>query len=89
MRGMEQRVEETRAKKVRVIFSLRLKIILTFLLVGSIVSGLLSYSVYRILDAGLLRQMQGRVLDLAKLGTHVVDVQIGRASCRERVFITV
>jgi len=75
MRGMEQRVEETRAKKVRVFFSLRLKIILTFLLVGSIVSGLLSYSVYRILDAGLLRQMQGRVLDLAKLGTHVVDVE--------------
>jgi hypothetical protein len=57
---MEQSVEKNRAKKVRVVFSLRLKIILTFLLVGSIVSGLLSYSVYRILDAGLLRQMQGR-----------------------------
>jgi len=70
---MEERVEETRSEKVRVRFSLRLKIILTFLLVGSIVSGLLSYSVYRILDAGLLRQMQGRVLDLAKLGARIVD----------------
>ena len=54
-------------------FSLRLKIILTFLLVGSAVSGLLSFSVYRILDAGLLRQMQGRVQDLAKLGARLVD----------------
>ncbi len=54
-------------------FSLRLKIILTFLLVGTIVSGLLSFSVYRILDAGLLRQMQGRVQDLAKLGAQLVD----------------
>jgi class 3 adenylate cyclase/HAMP domain-containing protein len=71
---MEQSVEKNRAKKVRVVFSLRLKIILTFLLVGSIVSGLLSYSVYRILDAGLLRQMQGRVLDLAKVGASIVDV---------------
>jgi class 3 adenylate cyclase/HAMP domain-containing protein len=65
--------EISRAGRAKVRFSLRLKIILTFLLVGSIVSGLLSYSVYRILDAGLLRQMQGRVLDLAKLGTRLVD----------------
>jgi class 3 adenylate cyclase/HAMP domain-containing protein len=67
--------EISRAGKAKVSFSLRLKIILTFLLVGSIVSGLLSYSVYRILDAGLLRQMQGRVLDLAKLGTRLVDAE--------------
>ena len=60
-------------RKVRVDFSLRLKIILTFLFVGSVVSGLLSFSVYRILDAGLLRQMQGRVQDLAKLGAQLVD----------------
>ena len=60
-------------KTVRVNFSLRLKIILTFLLVGSAVSALLSLSVYQILNAGLLRQMQGRVLDLARIGTEVVD----------------
>lgn len=58
---------------VRVNFSLRLKIILTFLLVGSAVSGLLSFSVYRILNDGLLRQMQGRVQDLARIGTGLVD----------------
>jgi class 3 adenylate cyclase len=57
------------------IFSLRGKIILTFLLVGSLVTALLSYSVYRVLDAGLLREMQGRVLDLAKLGTQTVDTE--------------
>ena len=60
---------------VRVNFSLRLKIILTFLIVGMAVSGLLSVSVYSILNAGLLRQMQGRVLDLARVGTNVVDTE--------------
>ena len=58
---------------VRVGFSLRLKIILTFLLVGSAVSGLLSFSVYRILNDSLLRQMQARVLDLARLGANLLD----------------
>ncbi len=62
-------------KTVRVNFSLRLKIILTFLIVGMAVSGLLSVSVYSILNAGLLRQMQGRVLDLARVGTNVVDTE--------------
>ncbi len=60
---------------VRVNFSLRLKIILTFLLVGSAVSALLSLSVYQILNAGLLRQMQGRVLDLARIGANVLDTE--------------
>ncbi|HVP17445.1 MAG TPA: adenylate/guanylate cyclase domain-containing protein [Spirochaetia bacterium] len=60
-------------RTVRVNFSLRLKIILTFLIVGMAVSALLSFSVYRILNDGLLRQMQGRVLDLATIGTNVVD----------------
>jgi class 3 adenylate cyclase len=64
---------EGRAEAVRVNFSLRLKIILTFLLVGSAVSALLSFSVYRILNDGLLRQMQGRVQDLARMGTGLVD----------------
>ena len=68
-----------RARKARLNFSLRLKIILTFLLVGTVVSGLLSFSVYRILDAGLLRQMQGRVQDLARLGAQLVDADaLGR-----------
>jgi class 3 adenylate cyclase/HAMP domain-containing protein len=62
-------------KKIRINFSLRLKIILTFLLVGAAVSGLLSWRVYLILDDGLLRQMQGRVLDLAKLGARMVDAE--------------
>ena len=55
------------------IFSLRLKITLTFLMVGAIVSGMLSYTVYRILDTSLLRQVQARVLDLAQLGARLVD----------------
>ena len=70
---MEQRLEQESTRKWRVSFSLRLKIILTFLVVGFAVTGLLSYSMYRVLDAGLLRQMQGRVLDLAELGSQMVD----------------
>ncbi|HVO38307.1 MAG TPA: adenylate/guanylate cyclase domain-containing protein [Spirochaetia bacterium] len=58
---------------VRVGFSLRLKIIFTFLAVGAAVSGLLSYSVFHILNDSLLKQVQARVLDLARLGTRVVD----------------
>ncbi len=54
-------------------FSLRVKIILTFLIVGAVVTGGLSFAVYRILDAGLLRQMQGRVLDLVQLAAGMVD----------------
>jgi class 3 adenylate cyclase len=60
-------------------FSLRLKITLTFLLVNALVSGLLSYTVYRILNESLLRQMQARVLDLAQLGARSVDADaLGR-----------
>jgi class 3 adenylate cyclase len=71
---MAEPVKATRERKIRFVFSLRLKLILTFLLVGVIVSGLLSYSIYRVLDAGLLSQMQGRVLDIARLGAGMVDV---------------
>jgi hypothetical protein len=53
--------------------SLRLKIILAFLAVGSVTTALLSWSVYRVMDNGLLRQMQGRVLDLAVIASHLVD----------------
>jgi class 3 adenylate cyclase/HAMP domain-containing protein len=70
-------MEQPRARETgrpgRTTFSLRLKIILTFLLVGTLVTVLLSFAVYRILDSGLLRQMQGRVLDLAQLAAGMVD----------------
>jgi class 3 adenylate cyclase len=55
-------------------FSLRLKITLTFLIVSAIVSGLLSFTVYRILERSLLRQVQSRVLDLSQLGARLVNV---------------
>jgi class 3 adenylate cyclase/HAMP domain-containing protein len=71
----EKGTENGKIQILRVNFSLRLKIILTFLLVGSAVSALLSFGVYRILNAGLLNQMQGRVLDLARIGTNVVDAE--------------
>lgn len=58
----------------RFAFGLRLKITVAFLLVGLLMSGMLSYTVYRILDASLLRQVQNRVLDLAQLACDLVDV---------------
>ena len=63
-------------------FSLRLKITVTFLIVSAIVSGLLSYTVYRILNESLLRQVQARVLDLAQLGARMVNVDsLARQEC--------
>ncbi len=56
-------------------FSLRLKITLTFLLAGTILSGMLSYAMYRILDSALLGQVQEHVLDLARLGSAFVDTE--------------
>jgi class 3 adenylate cyclase/HAMP domain-containing protein len=55
-------------------FSLRLKITLTFLVVGALVSGLLSYTVYRVLNDSLLQQMQSRVLSLSQIGARMVNV---------------
>ena len=55
-------------------FSLRLKITLTFLVVSAVVSGLLSFTVYRILNDSLLKQMQSRVLGLSQLGAKLVNV---------------
>jgi len=59
--------------KPRLGFGLRLKITLTFLVVGAVVSGILAWSMYRILNEGLLSQVQTRVLDLAQLGSRLVD----------------
>jgi hypothetical protein len=58
----------------RIGFSLRLKITLTFLVVSAIVSGLLSFTVYRILHDSLLKQMQSRVLTLSQLGAKMVNI---------------
>ncbi len=44
--------------KPRLSFGLRVKITLTFLIVGAVVSGVLAWSMYRILNQGLLSQVQ-------------------------------
>ena len=59
--------------KPKLSFGLRVKITLTFLIVGAVVSGALAWSMYRILNQGLLSQVQTRVLDLAQLGSRLVD----------------
>lgn len=57
----------------RLNFGLRVKITLTFLIVGAVVSGMLALAMYRTLNTGLLTQVQARVLDLAQLGSRLVD----------------
>jgi len=59
--------------KPRLSFGLRVKITLTFLIVGALVSGVLAVAMFRILNTGLLNQVQTRVLDLAELGSRLVD----------------
>jgi class 3 adenylate cyclase/HAMP domain-containing protein len=69
----------------RISFSLRLKIILTFFIISSLVGLGLSYSTYRILDRSLLRELQTRVHNLTQVGSHLIDTEalvrlIGRMS---------
>ncbi len=63
----------SRNGKPRLSFGLRVKITLTFLIVGALVSGVLAVAMFRILNTGLLNQVQTRVLDLAELGSRLVD----------------
>jgi class 3 adenylate cyclase/HAMP domain-containing protein len=68
-------MDESAARKgrLRLSFGLRVKITFTFLIVGAVVSGVLAWTMYRILNQGLLSQVQTRVLDLVQLGGRVVD----------------
>ena len=56
-----------------VTFSLRLKITVTFLLVGAVVSGFLSVTMYQILSGRLFNELQLRLLSTATIGTGLVD----------------
>ncbi len=68
----------------RISFGLRLKITLTFLVISLLVSGVLSFSMYRILDRRLFVELQSRVANLARLGAHMVDPDaLGRLAARE------
>jgi class 3 adenylate cyclase len=58
---------------VRVSFGLRQKIILTFLALGIVVSGVLAYTSFRILSGSLFGQLQGRVLGLARVAADSLD----------------
>ena len=57
----------------RVSFSLRLKITVTFLVIGALVSGSLSLAMYQILNRRLFEQLQTRLLDVTTLGAGLVD----------------
>jgi len=65
--------ERTARGQSRVAFSLRLKIILTFLLISILVSGLLASAIFTILQRSLFREMQNRVSGLARIGVELVD----------------
>ena len=57
----------------RITFSLRLKIILTFFIISSLVGVSLSYFTYRILERSLFQELQMRVHNLTQVGSHLID----------------
>ena len=65
--------ERVGSGQFRVTFSLRLKIILTFLLISILVSGLLASAIFAILQRSLFREMQNRVSGLTRIGVELVD----------------
>ena len=65
--------ERAGSGQFRVTFSLRLKIILTFLLISILVSGLLASAIFAILQRSLFREMQNRVSGLTRIGVELVD----------------
>jgi class 3 adenylate cyclase/HAMP domain-containing protein len=54
-------------------FGLRLKITLTFFVISALVGGLISWSSYRVLDDQLFLELQGKVLNLTKIGSMMID----------------
>jgi class 3 adenylate cyclase len=65
--------ERGESRQFRVTFSLRLKIILTFLLISILASGLLASAIFAILQRSLFREMQNRVSGLARIGVELVE----------------
>jgi class 3 adenylate cyclase/HAMP domain-containing protein len=59
----------------RITFSLRLKIILTFFIISSLVGVSLSYFTYRILERSLFQELQMRVHNLTQVGSHLIDTE--------------
>ena len=50
-----------------------MKIILAFLALSSLLGAVLSFSTYRILDRSLFGSLQGRVANLSRIGSQLVD----------------
>jgi len=59
----------------RVTLSLRVKVILTFLLINLVASGFLAVSLYTILNRNLFRDMQSRVGSLTRIGARLLDAE--------------
>jgi class 3 adenylate cyclase/HAMP domain-containing protein len=59
--------------KFTISFSLRLKITLTFLVIGALVSAFLSVSMFQILNTRLFSELQNRLGSLARVGGRLVD----------------
>ncbi len=63
--------EKKNASSVR--FGLRLKIIVTFFVISSLVSAFITFSAYQILNKKLFEELQGRVKDIVTLGVKTLD----------------
>ncbi len=54
-------------------FGLRLKITLTFFVISALVGGLISWSSYRVLSDQLFQELQGKVLNLPRIRSMMLD----------------
>jgi class 3 adenylate cyclase/HAMP domain-containing protein len=69
----ENQEKEKTAEPLRLTFSLRMKIILTFFVISALVSAFLAVSTYRTLNRSLFRELRNRVANLTVLGSAMVD----------------
>jgi class 3 adenylate cyclase len=60
-------------RRLGVTFGLRIKITLTFFVISALVSALLSVSSYEILRRALFANLQGRVANLTRIGSELID----------------
>ena len=60
-------------RRAGVSFGLRIKITLTFFVISALVSALLSVSSYEILNRALFTNLQGRVSNLTRIGSELID----------------
>lgn len=64
------------SEKKRLPLGFKSKVILAFFLFNAIVSSILSITAYRVLYANMLKEIQGRAVNIVQLGSYLIDKPI-------------